>query len=101
MTLSPAEAHLWHKDYPMFFQWVFRLWARQRDTVFQAREADSEDDYSGYDLVSKLYVLMKRLHQSYDAVMQMQPDDRDTLFAMEMKLIREEAKAKAEAKKKL
>lgn len=35
---------------------------------------------------------MKRLGQSYGEIMQMDASERDTLFEMEMKLIKEEAK---------
>ena len=48
--------------------------------------------------MSKAYILMKRLGQDYNTIMNMPTDERDRLFSMEMELIKEEAK-QAEQKK--
>lgn len=94
MTLNPADVQLMQREYPMF-----SLWASSRDILFLPREA-AEDNGSNekYDLVSKAYILMKRLGQDYNTIMNMPTDERDRLFSMEMELIKEEAK-QAEQKK--
>lgn len=87
MTFSLAEYHLWHKEYPMLC-----LWAVQKGILFPPKESAEDEDDKKYDLTSKAYVLMKRLGQSYDVIMNMDADERDVLFEMEMRLIREEQK---------
>ena len=78
---------------------MFSLWASSRDILFLPREASEENDSNEkYDLVSKAYILMKRLGQDYNTIMNMPTDERDRLFSMEMELIKEEAK-QAEQKK--
>ena len=72
---------------------MFSLWASSRDIFFLPREvAEENDSNEKYDLVSKAYVLMKRLGQDYNTIMNMPTDERDRLFSMEMELIKEEAK---------
>ena len=78
---------------------MFSLWASSRDILFLPREdAEENDSNEKYDLVSKAYILMKRLGQDYNTIMNMPTDERDRLFSMEMELIKEEAK-QAEQKK--
>ena len=78
---------------------MFSLWASSRGALFLPREAAEENDSNEkYDLVSKAYILMKRLGQDYNTIMNMPTDERDRLFSMEMELIRQEAK-QAEQKK--
>ena len=94
MTLNPADVQLMQREYPMF-----SLWASSRDILFLPREvAEENDSNEKYDLVSKAYILMKRLGQDYNTIMNMPTDERDRLFSMEMELIKEEAK-QAEQKK--
>lgn len=94
MTLNPADVQLLQREYPMF-----SLWASSRDILFLPREvAEENDSNEKYDLVSKAYILMKRLGQDYNTIMNMPTDERDRLFSMEMELIKEEAK-QAEQKK--
>ena len=94
MTLNPADVQLMQREYPMF-----SLWASSRGILFLPREAAEENDSNEkYDLVSKAYILMKRLGQDYNTIMNMPTDERDRLFSMEMELIKEEAK-QAEQKK--
>ena len=64
----------------------------QKGILFPPKEAAEDEDDKKYDLTSKAYILMKRLGQSYDVIMNMDADERDALFEMEMKLIREEQK---------
>lgn len=88
MTLNPADVQLLQREYPMF-----SLWASSRDILFLPREvAEENDSNEKYDLVSKAYILMKRLGQDYNTIMNMPTDERDRLFSMEMELIKEEAK---------
>lgn len=87
MTFNPAEYYFWHKEYPMFSQW-----AVQKDILFLPKEMAEDEEEKRYDLTSKAYILMKRLNQSYDRIMSMDAEERDRLFEMEMKLIKEEAK---------
>ena len=94
MTLNPADVQLMQREYPMF-----SLWASSRGILFLPKEAAEENDSNEkYDLVSKAYILMKRLGQDYNTIMNMPTDERDRLFSMEMELIKEEAK-QAEQKK--
>lgn len=85
MTLNPGFA-LYYRDYPMVM-----LWNRNKDLLFFPREA-SEEDGEQHDLTSKAYILMKRLGQDYDKIMQMDAEERDTIFKWEMQLIKEEQK---------
>ena len=78
---------------------MFSLWASSRGILFLPKEAAEENDSNEkYDLVSKAYILMKRLGQDYNTIMNMPTEERDRLFSMEMELIKEEAK-QAEQKK--
>ena len=89
MTFNPTEYQLWYKEYPMFI-----LWAAQKGILFIPKEVAEDDEFKKYDLTSKVYIFMKRLHQSYNTVMLMDADVRDKIFEMEMKLLKEEAKQK-------
>lgn len=96
MTFKSDECRLLYREYPMFF-----LWAITKGVLFLPRQiAEAEDDYGNYDLTSKLYVFMKRLHQSYETVMLMDAEERDEIFKMEMKLVEEEQKQAKEANNK-
>ena len=85
MTLSPDALHYWYKEYPMFCQW-----AQDKDILFLPKAVSETDEIKQYDLTSKIYVLMKRLKQSYETILAMPLDERDMLFEMEMRLIEEE-----------
>lgn len=87
MTLNPAEFHFWHKEYPMFCSW-----AVQKGILFLPKEIAEDEDDKKYDLASKAYILMKRLGQDYNVIMNMDAEERDRLFEMEMRLIHEEQK---------
>lgn len=87
MTLNPSEYYFWHKEYPMFCQWAVR-----KDILFLPKETAEDEEEKKYDLTSKAYILMKRLNQGYDRIMSMDAEERDKLFEMEMKLIKEETK---------
>lgn len=95
MTFNPTEYHFLCKEYPMF-----NLWAEQKGILFLPKEIAEDDEFKKYDLTSKAYIFMKRLHQSYSTFMLMDADERDRLFEMEMKLIKEEAKEKEKYDKK-
>lgn len=96
MTFKSDEYRLLYKEYPMFC-----LWAVTRGILFLPRNiAESEDDFKHHDLTSKVYILMKRLHQRYNEIMSMDSDERDTFFEMEMKLIKEEAEQNKKASEK-
>ena len=87
MTFKSDEIRLLYKEYPMFC-----LWAVTKGILFLPRNlAESEDDFKHYDLASKVYILMKRLHQRYGEIMLMDSDERDAFFEMEMKPVKEEA----------
>lgn len=86
MTFNPAEFRFWYRDFPAFFQWAMR-----RDVLFPPKEI-ADDGNSAYDLTSKMYVLMKRLGQSYETIMNMPAEERDKIFEMEIQLMEEEAK---------
>ena len=87
MTFKSDEIRLLYKEYPMFC-----LWAVTKGILFLPRNlAESEDDFKHYDLTSKVYVLMKRLHQRYGEIMLMDSDERDAFFEKEMKLVKKEA----------
>lgn len=88
MTFRPDEMKLWHREYPMFC-----LWASRGDFLFIPKEV-SEDKEEVYDLTAKAYILMKRLGQNYNDIMRMSSSERDTLFQMEMELIKKEAEEK-------
>lgn len=87
MTFNPTEAHLWYKEYSMF-----SLWAIVRNVLFIPKEVSEDDELRKWDLTSKAYIFMKRLGQDYNRVMLMDSEERDKLFEMEMKLIKEEQK---------
>lgn len=96
MTFKSDEIRLLYREYPMFC-----LWAAPKGILFLPRQiAESEDEFGEYDLTSKLYIFMKRLHQSYSTVMLMDAEERDKIFKMEMKLIEEEQKQAKEAQNK-
>lgn len=92
MTFNPTDYFLWYKEYPMF-----SLWASTKDILFLPKEL-SDDSEEKYDLTSKAYIFMKRLGQSYNSFMLMDADERDKLFEMEMKLIKEEAEQRQKEK---
>lgn len=93
MTFKSDEARLLYKEYPMFC-----LWAVTKGILFLPRNlAESEDDFKHYDLTSKVYLLMKRLHQRYGEIMLMDSEERDAFFEMEMKLVKEEAEQNKKA----
>ena len=88
MTFNPTEYYLWYKEYPMFI-----LWALEKGILFIPKEVSEDDEeLQKWDLTSKVYVFMKRLGQDYNRVMLMDADERDKLFELELKLIKEEAK---------
>lgn len=89
MTFNSNEYKIWYKDFPMLI-----LWGIQKELLFIPRQYSEDDEFKKWDLTSKVYIFMKRLHQSYQTVMLMDSDERDTLFEMEMKLIKEEQKEK-------
>lgn len=89
MTFNPTEYYLWYREYPMF-----SLWAVSKDILFIPKEISEDDELKKWDLTSKIYIFMKRLGQDYNRVMMMDADERDKLFEMEMKLIKEEQKQK-------
>lgn len=89
MTFNPTEYYLWYREYPMF-----NLWAVQKGILFIPKEVSEDDEFKKWDLTSKAYIFMKRLGQDYNRVMLMDADERDRLFEMEMKLIKEEQKQK-------
>lgn len=89
MTFNPTEFHLWHREYPMF-----ALWATQKGILFMPKEVSEDEDSKKWDLTSKAYIFMKRLGQDYNRVMLMDADERDAIFEMEMRLIKEEQKQK-------
>ena len=96
MTFRSDEFRLLYKECPMFC-----LWAVSKGILFLPKQfAEAEDEFGEYDLTSKLYVFMKRLHQSYSTVMLMDAEERDKIFKMEMKLIEEEQKQAKEANNK-
>ena len=68
------------------------LWAVQKGILFPPKEYAEDEKDKQYDLTSKIYILMKRLSQSYDTIMKMDSEERDRLFEMEMSLIRKESR---------
>lgn len=85
MTFCPDVYQLWYKEYPMFTQW-----SASRGILFPPKES-AEDADNQFSLTSKAYILMKRLGQDYDTILQMDADERDLLFTMEMELIKKES----------
>lgn len=85
MTFCPDVYQLWYKEYPMFTQW-----SESKGILFQPKEL-AEDADKQYDLTSKAYILMKRLGQDYETILQMDATERDMLFTMEMDLIKKES----------
>lgn len=94
MTFNPTEYRFWYKEYPMFI-----LWAIKRGILFIPKEVAEDDEFKKWDLTSKAYIFMKRLGQDYNRVMLMDADERDKIFEMEMRLIKEEQKENEKAKK--
>lgn len=88
MTLNPAEYHYWYREYPVFLNWAIH-----KDILFLPKEVAETEEEKQYDLTSKAYILMKRLGQDYDKIMNMDAEERDKLFDMELTLIKKEAKA--------
>ena len=86
MTLNPSEAQLRIREYPMFCLWPFAT-----DTLFLPSGVAEDEDNKKYDLTSKVYVLMKRLGQSYTEIMRMDAEERDKYFEIELKLMKKEA----------
>lgn len=96
MTFRSDEVRLIEREYPMFC-----LWAITRGVLFFPKNiAAEEDEYGKYDLTSKAYLFMKKLHQSYREFMLMDSDERDKIFVMEMKYIEEKAKQAKELESK-
>lgn len=96
MTLDPTTCYYLYREHPMFSKW-----ATDRGVLFlpkECAESEEDEDYKNWDLTSKVYVFMKRLGQDYNRVMQMDSDERDKLFEMEMKLVKEEHKAHNKSK---
>lgn len=62
------------------------------------KEISEDDESKKWDLMSKVYIFMKRLGQNYNSVMLMDADERDRIFEMEMQLIKEEQKQKESIK---
>lgn len=73
---------------------MFSLWAILKGILFVPKEVSEDDEFKKWDLTSKIYVFMKRLGQDYNRVLMMDADERDALFEMEMKLLKEEQKQK-------
>lgn len=86
MTFNPSEAKLRNRDYPMFSLWPFTT-----DALFLPQAIAEDEEDKQYDLTSKVYVLMKRLGQSYTEIMRMDAEERDKYFEMELKLMKKEA----------
>ena len=86
MTFNPSEAQLRIREYPMFCLWPFST-----DTLFLPSGVAEDEDDKRYNLTSKVYVLMKRLGQSYTEIMQMDAEERDRYFEMELQVIKKEA----------
>ena len=78
---------------------MFILWAVKRGILFIPKEVAEDDEFKKWDLTSKAYIFMKRLGQDYNRVMLMDADERDKIFEMEMRLIKEEQKETEKAKK--
>lgn len=89
MTLSPDEPHLIEKTFP-------RAVDRLLTGMFYPKEAYEEEAEERYDLVSKAYLLMKRLHQPYQQILMMPISDRDKLFKIELELIKKEQEEQKE-----
>lgn len=86
MTLEPHYVFGIVRKNPMFI-----LWALSKGFFFAQLLPEKYEEEDRWDLVSKVYILMKRLHQNYREIMLLPSSERDTLFKMEMKLIKEEA----------
>ena len=75
---------LLYRDYAMFSMWLF---SKSDKLLFFPREILEENDSYRYDLTSKAYLFMKRLHTDYKTFMSMDAEDRERIFRMEMDLI--------------
>lgn len=96
MTLSQSRTFVYSKEYPLFC-----LWAIKRGVLFFPKElAEGKDLSETMDLMSKVYILMKRMNQSYDTLMRMPSEEFDFFFNTEMKLIEEEEKERKELENK-
>jgi hypothetical protein len=71
---------------------MFTLWAIHKGILFIPKEVSEDDEFKKWDLTSKAYIFMKRLGQDYNRFMMMDATERDVLFEMEMKLLKEEQK---------
>lgn len=90
MTLhEPVSSRqiLVEKTYPMFIEW---LRGKDEDILFLPKGIAEQEKYAGYTMEQKVYVLMKRLRQDYNTIMQMSTEERDMYFRMEMDLIEKE-----------
>lgn len=83
MTFNPSEYQLIYKERPSFCQWAISRGALFLPKIY--------DDGNGYDLTSKAYIFMKRLHQSYETFMRLESEERDKLFEIELQLMKKEA----------
>ena len=88
---------LLYRDYAMFTMWLF---SKSDKLLFFPRELLEENDLYRYDLTSKAYLFMKRLHTDYNTFMSMDAEDRERIFRMEMDLIAKENKKAEEHKNK-
>ena len=69
---------------------MFAQWGIQKGTLFFPKWAREEDEDKRYDETSKMYLLMKKLHQTYESIMLMPTSTRDRLFDMEMEYIKKQ-----------
>lgn len=88
---------LLYRDYAMFSMWLF---SKSDKLLFFPREILEENEAYKYDLTSKAYLFMKRLHTDYNTFMCMDVEDREKIFRMEMDLIIKENKDAEERKNK-
>lgn len=89
MTLSPDGKFLFEKTSPMATEMLL-------GGLFLGKEAYGDETEERYDLTSKIYLLMKRLHQGYQQILMMPAKERDKLFNTEVELIKEESKENKE-----
>lgn len=97
MTFSQEDAKPLYRDYPMFMQWIL---SKDIRLLFFPREILESNELYKYDLTSKAYLFMKRLHTDFNTFMRMDETTRERIFRMEVDLIEKENKAAEEAKKK-
>lgn len=87
MTLSPDGTYLVEKNSP-------RATDSLLGGLFLQKERYKEETDEKYDLTSKIYLLMKRLHQNYQQILMMSIEEREKFFNLELELIKEENKQK-------